>query len=472
MNRKPLTFLAGVVFVTLFGPSLARAEDHLAAAIGHTKDAIENGRQGHADALVNHAKAALQQAEAAEEEKDNSEIKRGITYLRVALFRGKLAHSDLPTAVKLAEKALTRLRSAEQSKPADVNGAPNVAAGPTKSCPFGDSYADGCSGAQATGTKIPNFFTGYAGKTYSVRPPWNVAGVDYPVGLPSEIRLVDPSTAPLPIGCSYSQAKTQTVTCEGANITVSGYDFSLHNGIRLMISGANNIVTKNKFKLNPNCDDPVVNYFLNAPGRFTFTYNSVEGGGSACDKLLYGTMLNGIYVGGSSSLVEYNLFRNIPSDVMDAGGPKDSGQASYTLRYNLYLTEGFQGHPDTTQFNGGNFISIVIEFNTFYNQPPASTQVFHVEAQLTSELRNSVVAHNSIVTVGNCKSANECSANYDIACKQDSGPNINANFSAYGNYIDWSGAYGALANYACQSATWGTPLANVDLTTGAALTAP
>jgi hypothetical protein len=462
----------GRLTVRAAAPSLPRGAERLAAAIDHIMLAIEHGRQGHAADFQRHAKTALCNAEAAQKEESVSDIKRAIIYLGVAMYHSERA--DLVLAVRQGGKALTYLKmaAAGQTKPAAAGDAQTATTKIRSSCPFGNSYDDGCSAALATGTKIPNFFSGYVGRTYPVRPPWNVAGVDFPVGLPADMPLLDPSIAPLPNGCTYSQSADPIVRCKGDDITISGYDFSLHNGIQLIISGVNNIVSKNNFKMGQKCKDPIVNYFTDAPGSFTFTYNSVEGGGRACRELLFGTMLNGTYGDGSSSIVEYNLFSNTPSDVMDAGGPKGSGQASYVLKYNLYLVEGFQGHPDTTQFNGGNFDSIVIEFNTFYNLPPASTQVFHVEAQLTSEIKNAVVAYNSIATIGNCNSANNCSTNYDVACKQDLGANRNINFSAYGNYIDWSGGYGALANYACQNAIWGTPLPNIDLSTGTPLAAP
>lgn len=77
---------------------------------------------------------------------------------------------------------------------------------PPSTCPQGVGFGDGCAGAQATGSvQHSNFFTNYVvtdgstGPTFinygSHRPPWNVAGVDYPVG--------------------YSGSLTQAVTAGG-----------------------------------------------------------------------------------------------------------------------------------------------------------------------------------------------------------------------------------------------------------------
>jgi hypothetical protein len=122
----------------------------------------------------------------------------------------------------------------------------SIAASATSLCPQGSAYADGCSGAPAANiytTQHSNFFTGYAnqsGQTYSTRPPWNVAGVDYPVGinaaaLPGGITpttLVDAAVstgAGVPPGCSYTLSRVQ-ITCQsGSSLVINGYDFSGDN---------------------------------------------------------------------------------------------------------------------------------------------------------------------------------------------------------------------------------------------------
>ena len=66
-------------------------------------------------------------------------------------------------------------------------------------CLQGSSYADGCAGAnQTAAVQTSSYFTSYApqnGQIYSTRPPWNVAGADYPVGYTSNasITLANPA---------------------------------------------------------------------------------------------------------------------------------------------------------------------------------------------------------------------------------------------------------------------------------------
>jgi hypothetical protein len=59
-------------------------------------------------------------------------------------------------------------------------------------CPHGSEFRDGCP---ADSAEQPAFSTLL--NRYKVRPPWNVAGVDYAVGIPSGVILKDPRSAPL-----------------------------------------------------------------------------------------------------------------------------------------------------------------------------------------------------------------------------------------------------------------------------------
>jgi hypothetical protein len=132
---------------------------------------------------------------------------------------------------------------------------PTRALAQSSGCPKGTSYADGCVGRPINGNKlVPTFFTTYAtqsGQTYVTRPPWNVAGVDYAVGVPSGLVLKDPAVATLPSGCSYSAS---IVTCRGSgNLTIDGWDFRLHNCTFLDIFNYTGTITiqNSWFKMGP-----------------------------------------------------------------------------------------------------------------------------------------------------------------------------------------------------------------------------
>jgi hypothetical protein len=85
---------------------------HLHAAIHHTHEAIEAGKQGNAEAVAHHAEAALHHAEAAEKVKANPHVKEAIAHLHGAIKQGKENHAE--AATKHAEEALEHLEAARK----------------------------------------------------------------------------------------------------------------------------------------------------------------------------------------------------------------------------------------------------------------------------------------------------------------------------------------------------------------------
>jgi Small metal-binding protein len=70
----------GLALILMPQVSLA-AEDHIAEAITHTKQAIDHGKMGHADVLTTHAKAALAHAQAGKNAKANPHTDEAIKHL-------------------------------------------------------------------------------------------------------------------------------------------------------------------------------------------------------------------------------------------------------------------------------------------------------------------------------------------------------------------------------------------------------
>ena len=139
---------------------------------------------------------------------------------------------------------------------------PAAAQTTTPVCPFtGTATIDGCSLSNPNATTLyPTFFTGYAAQSgqspYKVRPAWNVAGVDYPVGYHTPLdQMIDARTSP-PKGCALRwYGQSVAVSCTGSGtLSISGYRFDLHGGTWLVINSAN-------------YSSAVINdsYFLNGP---------------------------------------------------------------------------------------------------------------------------------------------------------------------------------------------------------------
>src|SRR5262249_43812194 len=60
---------------------------------------------------------------------------------------------------------------------------------PVRAPPASSGYVDGANGAPSGTPQLPSILSGYA-----VRAPWQVAGVDYAVGVPVGTTLRDPAT--------------------------------------------------------------------------------------------------------------------------------------------------------------------------------------------------------------------------------------------------------------------------------------
>jgi hypothetical protein len=349
------------------------------------------------------------------------------------------------------------------------HAAPDLAGAPAPStCPDDD----GSSGAPAGAPQYPSLLSGYAAAINGAKGlGCKVAGVDYAVGAPAAVQLKDPTAMPLPSGCSLSGS---AVTCTGNGIVISGWSFALHGGMQLAVSGANIVITGNQFAVGSSCLMPLS---VRSAGAVTITQNTIDGGGPLCNGLVDG--FNGLvsYVvtaAGALVTIEHNWLRNIPEDGIDFRGPS-AGAATIIEKFNLLDLQGWTGHPDGIQLNGGNFASSFFSHNTYRNLVRAGSfagvQPIHIEAQLTAAISNFAVSFNTVVAPGTCNGGvnypTGCSVNYDIACKSDGTGDSNVGFLAFGNYLDATGAVaGLLAGGGCQSPRFGSPYANYDMLKG------
>ncbi len=193
---------------------------------------------------------------------------------------------------------------------------------------------DGCAGAPAGTPQLPSLLQAYRSR----RPKWDVAGVDYYVGVPTGTVLKDPAAAP--DGCSYDDSAL-TLQCKGDGLIVSGYDFSLHGGTKIKISGSNNTITKNNFAQAPNCQDPLIYFTIDAGASLNISQNSFDGGGGTCTEFRFRQHDLWPVRRQVELTMQYNYFYGTPQDVIDNTGPK-SGSATLVMQYNLFDIHGFQ----------------------------------------------------------------------------------------------------------------------------------
>lgn len=303
---------------------------------------------------------------------------------------------------------------------ATSNTSPSTA--PTSGCSYGSSYADGCLGVASYGNFQNSLFFSYgkqsgqrqyynaAGLASGHPPPWNVAGVDYPVGYSTVSPLKDPAAGGLPAGCTYnprgSRAGGAIVVCQRIkNVTLQGWDFSLHNCTVLDIKNDTTgtiTLSNNKFVNGPNCS--ITNGYLatienSAKADLVFTHNYVDGLAKTYTTSL--TAMIGMHISGSLT-VTYNAFFHSP-------GRPLSGSALGAMYFAYNYFEGFVYHSTDSHgevmldlFNGTQLLQ-TYSFNTVL-QPNdvinGSTTTFYLStgaAGTGSTIVKAQVDHNTVV---------------------------------------------------------------------------
>jgi len=245
---------------------------------------------------------------------------------------------------------------------------------------------DGSANAPKGMPQLPSALNGYA-----KRPSWEVAGVDYKVGIPDGTTLKDPKKGGLPAGCSYSATPSPRCNISGRNVVLDGWDFT---DVMLTIGGSGGdtpespIIRHCRFSM---ADAPAINCAWGKVTNLLVEYcemyrsNTNEGviNWAPTDKKTPCT-LQYCYIkttgdgpnwkiGGKITL-KYNLLHNVASgalshlDVMVIGDGPQSFEP-FTVDYNTIYNDshykagtgsqgiGFNGNAHSTQLvvKGGSF---------------------------------------------------------------------------------------------------------------------
>jgi hypothetical protein len=158
----------------------------------------------------------------------------------------------------------------------------------------GDTYSatDGCLGAPVGGDiQIANLYTSYglqSGQTYTARPPWYAAGVDYPVGISAaSFPLKDPTIASVPVGCVYTSSPSRLTCTNAAAPTFDGFDFlnTAQGCVRLLFQGSSTgpiILSNTRFKNGTKCDiagSDLINIGVGVTSDVLFWGSTLDGDG-------------------------------------------------------------------------------------------------------------------------------------------------------------------------------------------------
>lgn len=213
--------------------------------------------------------------------------------------------------------------------------------------PFDWATLDGRSAAPTGAAQYPTYFTSLNGITpYPARPPWQVPGVDYRVGINTGVTL---ASAPTSDTAQYS-VSGNNITIQADGVTFDGIDFT---GKFVSLNGCSNTKFKN-CKFTSFC----VWGANKSGGLLTMEYCEFDGLGISGDTS-FGTILS---IGNYPTTIRYCYFHDCQQDVVNVGMP------TVDCRYCLFDTIGYMSgaHADCFQFSGnGAANNIRILFNTY-----------------------------------------------------------------------------------------------------------
>lgn len=376
--------------------------------------------------------------------------------------------------MKVLALLLALLPIAASAQIVQFSGAPPSS---VASCAQGSTYQDGCGGAPAGSANFSTILS-----SYTKRPPWNVAAVDYRVGIPSTTVLQDVTTATLPTGASYNSS-TNTVTVSGNNVTLNGYDFSLHNGTLLTVTGANDTIENSYFALGSNqcptagsCTGTMIQ-FTSASSNPTMLNNEVNGNDIATT-LQAGAMVT--IASSGTATMHYNYFHDSGEDAVDVQA--SSSTQIDKFEYNAWYKTGVNtAHQDTIQWYNTTIGSgSSVGFNTVYQtvpQPGGGNGMLVPLSEGSSSTMTGLDEHNNtIITTSGCNNCNWAVGFYDDLSGTSDHVSVRDNFVDPTGINLWTGSPW-FAN--CKTSSCGSALAIpmiehdlTDMTSGSSIAVP
>ena len=335
---------------------------------------------------------------------------------------------------------------------------------------------DGSATAPSGSPQLPDLL-----RWYKKISPCQVAGVNYAVGYGSA-SLKDPiNCACLPRGTTIDSTHHFIRVTNTPNVTLSGFDFSLHGGYLVYCDDSPNLTIENSnFAMGANGASGVAAYAGCTNIRITNNVFDGVGSSAPCGSWsVIMTMASGI-------TLRYNWIKNFSQHVLEANG---GGGVEY--KYNLIEEGGWcpGAHLNYSQLQG-SYPSPQIAFNTFVQHVqaaggegiqmgmrgsyPSARIAFNTSGQhvrtasddikmgTINKITNARVEYNTMISM---PTGQRKALSYMIACHQDTGLS-NTGFVARNNYLDTRGAYGAFYPQQCAAASY---TRNWNMVTGLAL---
>jgi hypothetical protein len=299
---------------------------------------------------------------------------------------------------------------------------------------------------------------------YVLRPPWNVAGVDYPVGLPPMTTLTDWQSLSGPGITVHTTAMPPYVRVDNtSNVVISGVDFSLHGGASLFFVNCPNPTVISSIFAGKNLANlvgtAVIYADANSPG-LTVSYNTISGAGAGGGGTLVGA------AGAGTITLTYNWLKHFPQHVLEVF--VQNAPYSIVYKYNLIEKGAMQtdAHLNYLEFdtNSSSSTSVDVEYNTSYQIKQASAgEGYQFYANGNGLVQNVTLAYNVMIAAAPGVGLPVPVSSLSVSRMVHGGGSQNAGI-AHDNYIDPTAAYGWL--YYGSFAGWKF-YNNYNMTTGA-----
>jgi hypothetical protein len=237
--------------------------------------------------------------------------------------------------------------------------------------------ADGAAGALEILPNFPSLVVPYG----AYRPPWNVAGVDYYVGVNPNTQLKDWRFLTNPdLSVNIGQG---VVNCSSSTTLVENVDFTTGlGGVLRNASGNATTLTINNCKFATPLPDGL---YMQASGECILDFNSTSMTVKNCTfigtdntpRLMGNDDLTGFIYASGTLIAKYNLFYHPNQSVVSMGGAGSVAQYGITFQYNLiynhYLTS--LSHRNETQWLNAptsSMLSSSWSFNTSFQDYPST----------------------------------------------------------------------------------------------------
>jgi hypothetical protein len=265
----------------------------------------------------------------------------------------------------------------------------------------GSGVPPGCaitSGGPTTWTLNQNCGSHSGSMSTMVRPPWNVAGADYPVGAAaSGLTPVTPSTCPVgATSCWVDKHGFLEVHYSGGNVDIENYDFSANGAYGLDVYGGTGSCTfKNlKFAFGTNLKTTynagwgltsrgAAAYIYMESGNsctsFTLDHIYADGGANNGDCCNPNAMPNILaFPGGATFLHDVTVQPTVTYSAFENFNERLNFPCGATVQYNFFHNQNYNSgnHGNWTFMGGGPYSAASIhcplakiEHNTALNDP-------------------------------------------------------------------------------------------------------